>query len=326
MDWDSRIGRRIKLRDLYILKAAADTGSMMKAANKLAITQPAVSYAIAEMEHALGVPLLDRTSQGVSPTVYGEALIKRSLVVFNELQQGISEIASLADPAVGELRMGTTPPMSAIASAVYNRLVPQYPRMRFELSVASTEILLRQLRQRDIDLAISRLADWVAADDLIVETLFHDELAVICSRQNKWASRRDVSLADLVDEPWVLPPSKGFLTHVIRKAFEDSGFEMPRPTVATTSTYALSVLVGNSPFLTVHPRIVLTTPDSHPQLAAVDIRLPMTRGPIALITLKDRSLSPAAQLFVKSASAVVKEMGLVPQRSAVTRKKRDQDR
>ena len=129
MDWSNRLGKRIKLRDLHILQAAAEAGSMVKAASDLAMSQPAVSYAVAEMEHALGVPLLERSSQGVTPTIYGEVLLERSRVVFNELRLGINEIGSLADPSVGELRLGTTPPMSAIASAVFNRLVPRYPRM-----------------------------------------------------------------------------------------------------------------------------------------------------------------------------------------------------
>jgi len=308
VDWNSRIGKRIKLRDLHILQAAVEAGSMMKAASDLAITQPAVSYAIAEIEHALGVPLLDRTSQGVTPTIFGRALLERSAVVFNELRQGISEINSLADPAVGELRIGTTPPMSAIASAVFNRLVPIYPRMTFELSVEGTDVLLRQLRQREVELVISRLADWVREDDLSIETLFHDELAVICGKRNKWARRRNVRLKDLAAEPWIFPPASGFLTQVIRRAFEEQGLEMPQAAVTTVSTYALCVLAGNGPFLAIHPTTMLTTPHDHPQLTAVDMRLPTTRGPIGLITLKSRSLSPAAKVFLQSAAAVVKAM------------------
>jgi len=128
MDWSDRVGRRIKLRDLHILQAAAEAGSMARAAAELAISQPAVSYAIAEMERVLGVPLLDRTSQGVVPTSYGRALLQRSVIVFNELRQGVNEIEHLADPAVGEVRIGTTPPMSAIATAVINRLIPRRDR------------------------------------------------------------------------------------------------------------------------------------------------------------------------------------------------------
>ena len=100
---DRSTDRRIKLRDLQVFQVAAETGSMAKAAAQMAITQPAVSYAISELEQTVGVPLLERSSQGVTPTVYGRALLQRSAIVFNELRQGISEIASLADPEVGEL-------------------------------------------------------------------------------------------------------------------------------------------------------------------------------------------------------------------------------
>jgi DNA-binding transcriptional LysR family regulator len=306
MDWSSRIGKRIKLRDLHILQAAAETGSMAKAANDLAITQPAVSYAIAELENALGVPLLERSSQGVTPTVYGLVLLDRSKIVFNELRHGISEIGSLADPSVGELRIGTTPPMSAIASAVFNTLVPSYPRMTFALTVGGTDILLDHLRRRDIELVISRLADFVGDQDLNVKTLFYDELAVICSKHNKWARKRGVSLAELVGEPWVFPEAGGFLTKVIEAAFEEYELEVPRATVTTQSTYALSVLVANGTFLGIHPTSMLTTPSEHTQLTAVDIRLRKTRGPIGLIALKARSLSPVAKLFVQAAGEVVK--------------------
>lgn len=322
MDWDSRIGKRIKLRDLHILQAAVGAGSMAKAASDLSITQPAVSYAIAAMEHVLGVPLLDRTSQGVTPTVYGQALLERSEIVFNELRQGINEIASLADPAVGELRLGTTPPMSAIASAVFNRLIPRYPRMVFELQVQPTDVLLRALRLRSLELVISRLADFVTDDDLNVDTLFHDELAVICGKQNKWARRRGVALADLVGEPWIFPPASGFLTRIIHHAFDKAGLDVPRATVTTSSTYALAVLVANGPFLAMHPGTMLTTPRDHPQLTAVDVRLRATRGPIGLITLKNRSLSPAAKLFRQLTADVVKSMRRARPQQGTSRRSR----
>jgi len=75
MHWDHRVGLRLKLRDLNILLAVADAGSMARAATRLAISQPAVSRAIADMEHTLGVPLLDRSPRGVEPTEYGRALL-----------------------------------------------------------------------------------------------------------------------------------------------------------------------------------------------------------------------------------------------------------
>ena len=306
MRWSDRIGRRIKLRDLHILQAAAEAGSMAKAATELAISQPAVSLAIAQMEHLLGVPLLDRTSQGVTPTAYGRALLERSVVAFNELRQGISEIQHLADPAVGELRIGTTPPMSSFVSAVINRLIPRYPRMVFHLVVEPAAALMVELRRRNVELAIRRMADPVAEKDVNAQMLFYDELAVICAKHNRWARRRSVKLSELMDEPWALWPPSSFLGGLIRSAFAAHGLEVPRTTVSTPSTYALNVLVANGPFLTVLPGATLKLPEKHPLLTAIAVDMRSTRDPMCLISLKERSLSPTAKLFAAEASAVAK--------------------
>ena len=103
---DERIGRRLRLRDLHILMSVARCGGMGKAAAELAVSQPAISKAIADMEHTFGVRLLDRTAQGVEPTLYGRALLKWGAAVFDDLRQGVKEIEFLADPAAGELRIG----------------------------------------------------------------------------------------------------------------------------------------------------------------------------------------------------------------------------
>src|ERR1700674_5047435 len=113
MPWDERIGRRLKLRNLHVLKTVAQLGSMGKAATQLAVSQPAISKAITDLEHVLGVRLLDRSRRGVEPTIYGSALLKWSVAVFDNLRQGVNEIDSLADPTAGELRVGTTDAMTA---------------------------------------------------------------------------------------------------------------------------------------------------------------------------------------------------------------------
>src|SRR5215510_6603272 len=110
---DERVIRRLKLRELRIFTAVAEARSMGKAATQLALSQPAVSKAIGEMEHTLGVSLLDRTPQGVEPTLYGRALLQWSAAVLDDLSQGVRAIGSLADPATGEVRIGSHEVMSA---------------------------------------------------------------------------------------------------------------------------------------------------------------------------------------------------------------------
>jgi DNA-binding transcriptional LysR family regulator len=106
MDWSDRIGRRIKPRDLHVFLAVAKQGNMAKAAESLAISRPVVSKTIADLEHALGVRLFDRSPQRVEPTLYGRALANRSVAIFDELRQSVKEIEFLADPTAGELRIG----------------------------------------------------------------------------------------------------------------------------------------------------------------------------------------------------------------------------
>src|ERR1700744_6113674 len=106
MEWENRLGRRLRVRDLYILSAVVNAGSMAKAARQLTISQPAVSEAIANLEHLLGVPLLDRNPRGVEPTIYGRAILRRSATVFDELTQSVKDIEFLAAPTAGELGIG----------------------------------------------------------------------------------------------------------------------------------------------------------------------------------------------------------------------------
>src|SRR6186997_1641369 len=100
MERHQRVRRRLKLRQLEILLAVADNGSMAKAATRLAITQPAISRALADAEHTLGVPLFERGAHGVEPTQYGKALLKHGIAAFDELDQGVREIEFLVDPTV----------------------------------------------------------------------------------------------------------------------------------------------------------------------------------------------------------------------------------
>src|SRR5499426_4307779 len=113
IDWESQIGRRLKMRDLHVFFTVAQHGSMGKAAAQLGVSPPTVSEVIADLEHGLGVKLLDRSSQGVEPTIYGHALLKRGLAAFDELKQGIRDIEFLADPTTGEVRLGCPESISA---------------------------------------------------------------------------------------------------------------------------------------------------------------------------------------------------------------------
>src|SRR5215208_7899686 len=130
VDWDSHIGRRLRLRDLRVFLIVMQAGSLAKAAKQLRVTQPAVSQVIAELEHNVGAKLFDRGRRGVEPTVYAHALISRSRAAFDELRQGLRDIEFLADPEAGELRIGaTTATAGVLLPPLLHRFSQRYPRV-----------------------------------------------------------------------------------------------------------------------------------------------------------------------------------------------------
>ena len=188
MQLSDRIGRRIKLQDLHILMAVVQAGSMRKAAALLNTTQSAVSRSIGELEQAIGARLLDRRAQGVQPTQYGGALLKRGIAVFDELKQGIQEIEFLSDPGAGELYIGGGPTVSeGIVLAVIEKLSPQYPRVVFHVATSGTLALFDELRARRIELGFSQLSG-APPEDMDQEMLFEEPLVVVAGIENLMGS------------------------------------------------------------------------------------------------------------------------------------------
>ena len=303
MDWEKG-ARRIGTRELRIFLAVAHTGSMAKAAKILATSQPAISKAIADMELNLGVRLLDRSPQGVEPTRYGRALVKCGVAVFNELKLGIDEIGFLADPTAGELRIGCPDPVAAgLVRTVIDRLVQKYPRMSFYIE---TESLARHLRERSIELAINRAPEINADEDFDAETLYHDTIVVVAGANSPWVRRRKIRLEDLVNEPWVFAKPDGPLWSYVARAFQASGLKPPRATVTTGSYHARFSLLATGRFLSVRTKQALKFQGSQPLIRALPVELPMTRSPVAIMTLKNRTLTPIARLFIEQARAIAK--------------------
>ena len=206
VQWADRIGRRLKLRDLHVLSAVVQWGSMAKAAQHLAVSQPVVSAAVADLEHAIGVRLLDRSRRGVEPTIYGRAILKHGMVAFDALKQGVKEIEFLADPAAGELRIGCPEWISAgLLPVIIDRLLQKRPRIVFHVNQTITGTQeFRELRERSLDVALGWLPSPLTGEDLHAETLYHDQWCVVAGVRSPWARRRKIKFVELVNEFWQL--------------------------------------------------------------------------------------------------------------------------
>jgi DNA-binding transcriptional LysR family regulator len=304
--WEDRIGRRLKLRDLHVLLTVVQCGTMGKAATQLAVSQPAISKAIADMEHALDVRLLDRTTHGITPTLYGSALLKWGLAVFDDLRQAVREIEFLSDATAGEVRIGSTEAMTAgFVPAVIDHVARRYPRIVFQVTQAPTIALqYRDLRERQVDLVLGRMLEGNADHDIDAEVLFHDPLFVVAGTSSPWHRRRRIEPGMLVNEQWCLSPRDSFAGERALNGFRALGLNAPKLTVESTSIQLFSALLGTGRFLSMLSGSTLRFSGKRLGVKALPVDLALEPGPVGVLTLKNRTLGPVAGLFIAAAREI----------------------
>jgi DNA-binding transcriptional LysR family regulator len=309
MQIGDRIARRMKLHDLRILMTVVQAGSMNKAAGFLNMTQSAVSRSIAELERTVGVSLLDRTARGVEPTAYGRAMLECGVAVFDDLRQGAKKIEFLTDPAAGEVRIGCHPGVAAsFVPAVVDDVARRHPRIVFHLVVAEVGALHRELIERNVDLVITREFRPLSDERLSFEFLFDDPFVVVAGAQNPWVRRRRIVLAELLNESWALPSPETVFGSVVVEAFRSCGLDYPRTTVVTIPPDIRMSLLATGHFLTIFTASAFRFSIGRSELRVLPVELPMARVPSGIVTLKNRTLSPVAQLFVDAARKVAKPL------------------
>jgi len=180
--------------------------------------------------------------------------------------------------------------------------------MVFEVVTASVAAAHRELAERRVDLAVHRRTEALIEDNMVVEDLFDYDWVVVAEMQNPWTRRRRIELAELADEPWVLPPPNSPIGTFTADAFRASGLRPPRAAVITLSLNLLYRLLRTGRFLTVLPRFIVEPSSKHLPLKALSVDLPNARGTVSIVTLKNRTLSPLAELFIKAARAVTKPL------------------
>ena len=309
MKWDDRIGRRLKLHDLHVLLTVAELGSMGKAAERLAVSQPSVSKAIADMEHTIGVRLLDRTPKGVETTAYGRALLRRGMGAFDELRQGIKDIESLADPTVGEVRVGCPEAIAAgLMLAAIARFSRQHPRVLVSVTAANNmSNEFRLLRDRQVDFLIGALPQPFGNDDLDAEVLYMDRSYLLCGNKHRLARRRRVALDELVNEPWLLP-REGIFSAYLTQAFDTSGLPIPKIGVRSYSVHQRIGLLVTNRYISAESGSTLRFNAARFPIKVLPVDYAFHPWPVGIVTLKKRTVSPVVQTFLKFVRDVIKPM------------------
>lgn len=299
MDID-QLQRRIRLRDLETLAAVVQAGGMRKAAHLLHLSQPAVSRAIRDLEQTLGVQLLQRGRRGVEPTAFGEALVRRSTGVFDELQGALRELAHLADPSSGEVRLGCIERLHAgLVGTAVERLSRDYPRIRFVLETGqSPELVNHFLRQRLVDFVMLRPLALPLPPDVEGEALFNDQLRIVVGHKHRLARKRRLALAELGEEPWILSRNELMPDSPVAEAFASAGLAIPQRVVTSSSLHTRFTLLESGRYVTVVPSSLLPFGDHRTRLHVVPVALPVWKTPVMVLTVRGRTLGPTAHLFL----------------------------
>jgi DNA-binding transcriptional LysR family regulator len=303
------IERRLKLHDLRVLITVIQAGSMLKAARQLNTSQPAISRSIAELEHTLRVRLLERSRHGVKATIYGQALLDCGTAVFDDLRQGVKNIAFLVDPTEGELRIGGDfPGMAGVIPAAIARFRRKYPRIDIHGTLIN-EVHRQQgaLRERSIDFVIGRLAD-PFDKGLHAEVLFEEGIVAVAGSHNHWTRRRKIQLAELAEEPWLLPSLDTVTGSLVANAFQANGMNFPPKGVVMGGVFHMHSLIADGDFLGFLPRSLLRLGTLGLGLKMLPVNVPIAPSPFGILRLKNRMLSPLAESFIACAREIVEPL------------------
>jgi DNA-binding transcriptional LysR family regulator len=193
--------------------------------------------------------------------------------------------------------------------AVIDRLSRQYPRVTSNVVQAVFAAMqYRELRERSIDLLLGRVFMPFREEDLAVEILFDDQVAVVVGAQSPWVRFRRLKLADLLDEPWILPPADSVPGSLAVEIFRASGLQVPRAPLTTLSIHLCLRMLATGRYVATLPRSILHFSGKDLSLKVLPIKLPAQPRPIGIVTLKNRTLSPVTGLFINCARDVARPL------------------
>jgi DNA-binding transcriptional LysR family regulator len=300
--------RRLKLRQLVLLRALGESGNLRRSAAALSLTQPAATRMLQELEKTLGLKLFERSPRGMARTPYGDAMIRHAAAVLADLDSAREELAALADGSHGRVAVGTLMSTSSLLlPRTIARAKVRAPRLQVAVQEGTHEQLLHALLNGDLDLMLGRVLPGTGQEAVAVEILYREEFRVVCGAANPLAGRR-AKLGELVDRPWILPPPAVPLRQRLDALFLSQNGRRPTNLVESVSVLTNLTLLRESAALGVLPAETAKQYARLGVLAEVGVSLKGILGPVALVTRRNHARSPAAEAFLHELRTVAHEL------------------
>jgi DNA-binding transcriptional LysR family regulator len=282
----SSVRLHLNTRQLTLLVHLDEDPRLSRAASATGLTQSAASKLLRQLETALDVKLFERHARGVTPTRYGEILLRHARLALSELALAHEGIFALKSGACGKAAVGTVnhPGTSLIPMAVA-RMKQRHAGIVINVDVDSSRHLVQRLLQGSLDIVLGQELDPKGADEVVYEPLGGDEPhAIIASARHPLAGRKDLQLEDLIEQPWILPPAGSLPTNIVE----------------TTALPVITALLQQSNMVTALPEEAVRSSCEAGHLTVLLGGLPLGVGAFGLITRRNHKLSQAAQLMLST--------------------------
>jgi DNA-binding transcriptional LysR family regulator len=309
---------RLKTRQLMLLIAIDEEGNIHRAAETLAMSQPAASKLLKDLEEMLGVSLFDRLPRGMRATWYGETMIRHARIALSSLGEAGAEIDALKGGWSGSVSIGSIAgPAVTLLPAALARITRQHPNLRVSLLVESSDVLLERLDQNRLDFLVARLFEMRDRRHLEYQALAQEDICAIARPDHPIFGQPVPGLAELARHSWIVPPEGSVLRHRFELMFRGAGMHPPRHVIATAALVFLSKMLEESDYLAVVPIDVARHYAAHGMVRIVPVELSCKMDSFGIITRNDWLLSPGAQIVLRAVQQAATDIyGAAPGTSA----------
>ncbi len=301
---------RLKLRQLRLLVAVGEFGSIQHAARALKVSQPAATKLIQDLELDFEVQLFERTNRGVVATDVGNALIRHSKLILAQVSNAAQELEDLTEGSSGRVVIGSL--LAAAPRLLPNAitaLLEDRPRVAIKVVEGTNDALIPSLISGEIDMIVGRLPAYRARARFVQEKLFDDRVVAVVGRQHPLAGKPSATFRQIKPFGWILPPSETTLRRQVDQYFVSQGQYSPPMILESVSYLANRTILQDRDLIGLLPEQVALRETEDNQLSALDWTVPFGKGPVGVSYRGPDTLSPAASVFLKTLRKVARITG-----------------
>jgi len=293
---------RLHIRQLRLLIALDELGTLHRAADHVAISQPGASKALHEIEITFGMPLFARSTKGLVANDIGRCVIRYARLIHSDLAHLHDEMHGILQGHGGHVAVGTIAGSVPLVSKALTKLRQVQPGISVQVVEGISSHLLKLLDEGRLDLAIARTSGSQHEDDYECLSLHPERLALVAGPEHSQHDNPTLSLRELHAYSWVVYPTGTPMRAVLEREFGEAGLEFPRYSLETSSTFTmlslLSLLQEDSQLVAVMPHSIACSSEGFGLLRRLPLELRSRTEPCSIIHRQGSSLSPLATLLL----------------------------